>query len=216
MGWTEAIDAYCERTDPSFWAEPVNAVTNVAFILAGAIMVLRTRGAPPMGRLLSVVLIAIGVGSFLFHTFAQAWAAMADVVPIVLFILLYVYVANRDFWGFGPWRALLLTALFLPYAAVTAALFGQLPFFAISAAYWPVPLLIAVYALMLRQRAPEISRGLAIGAAILTVSLVARSLDEPLCHAIPIGTHLWWHLLNAVMLGWMIEVWRRGVRNPLR
>ena len=28
------IDAYCERTDPSYWSEPVNAVTNAAFLIA--------------------------------------------------------------------------------------------------------------------------------------------------------------------------------------
>jgi hypothetical protein len=26
-----------------------------------------------------------------------------------------------------------------------------------------------------------------------------------------VGTHLFWHLLNAVMLGWMIEIYRRHV-----
>jgi len=28
------IDNYCERIDPSFWSEPVNAMTNLAFIVA--------------------------------------------------------------------------------------------------------------------------------------------------------------------------------------
>ena len=34
MDLTRAIDIYCERIDTAFWAEPVNAVTNLAFILA--------------------------------------------------------------------------------------------------------------------------------------------------------------------------------------
>jgi hypothetical protein len=72
-----------------------------------------------------------------------------------------------------------------------------------------VPLLIAIYAVLLRRRAPDTARGLAIGAGILVLSLVMRSLDEPLCNAIPVGTHFWWHILNATMLGWMIEVYRR-------
>ncbi len=216
MNWTEAIDAYCERTDPSFWAEPLNAITNLAFVLSGVLMWRRCAGLPVIGRVLAGVLVAIGIGSFLFHTFAQPWAGLADVLPIVVFILVYIFAANRDFWGFGLWPALFLTALFLPYAAVLAPLFGRLPFFEISAAYWPVPLLIAVYAVLLRNRLPETARGLAIGAGVLTLSLVARSLDEPLCHAVPIGTHIWWHLLNAVMLGWMIEVWRRRVMGQAR
>ena len=34
MTWTAPIDAYCERLDAGFWAEPLNAATNLAFILA--------------------------------------------------------------------------------------------------------------------------------------------------------------------------------------
>jgi hypothetical protein len=41
------------------------------------------------------------------------------------------------------------------------------------------------------------------------LSLVFRSLDEIVCPAVPLGTHFLWHILNAVMLGWMIEVYRR-------
>ena len=31
------IDIYCERVGPEFWSEPVNAVTNGAFIIAGIV-----------------------------------------------------------------------------------------------------------------------------------------------------------------------------------
>lgn len=213
MNWTEAIDAYCERTDPSFWAEPINAVTNLAFVVAGLLMWRRCAGLPLTGRILAAVLVAIGIGSFLFHTFAQPWAGMADVLPILVFILIYIFAANRDFWGLSLLPALLLTLLFVPYAVLAVPLFQRLPFLQVSAEYWPVPLLIGVYAWLLRRRLPATARGLAVGAGILTVSLVARSLDEPLCGAIPVGTHFLWHLLNAVMLGWMIEVWRRSPRG---
>jgi len=47
MKWTDHIDGYCERLDPSFWSEPVNAVTNAAFVIA-AIFVLR-RVQTPIG-----------------------------------------------------------------------------------------------------------------------------------------------------------------------
>ena len=77
-----------------------------------------------------------------------------------------------------------------------------------SAAYAPLPVLIFTYAILLRRRAPATAGGLAIGAAILCVSLAARAADVPLCDAIPTGTHFAWHLLNALMLAWMIEVYR--------
>lgn len=207
MDWTRQIDAYCERLGPGLWAEPVNALTNLAFVIAAAWAWRRLRGQEaPLARLMAGVLAAIGVGSALFHTFATPWAALADTVPIGLFILVYIYAANRDFWGLGRWPALGLTALFLPYAAVAAPLFSWL---GSSSAYAPVPLLIAAYAVLLARRAPQTARGLGVGAGLLVLSITFRTLDMPLCGAVPLGTHFLWHILNAIMLGWMIETYRR-------
>lgn len=208
MDWTRAIDAYCERTDAGYWSEPVNALTNIAFILAATLMWRRTRGLAG-GRALSTILFAIGVGSWLFHTFATAWAAMADTLPILAFVLCYIFLANRDFWRWPVWASALGAAAYVPYSAALTPVFGALPFFSISSFYWPLPALILAYALFLRSRSPALSRNLTIGAVILCVSLVARSLDQTLCAAFPTGTHFLWHLLNALMLGWMIETWRR-------
>ncbi|WP_431310977.1 ceramidase domain-containing protein [Methylobacterium nigriterrae] len=36
-GWFEPIRAYCERTEAGFWAEPLNAVSNAAFLVAAAL-----------------------------------------------------------------------------------------------------------------------------------------------------------------------------------
>ncbi|MER2265469.1 hypothetical protein [Methylobacterium oxalidis] len=35
--WFEPIRAYCERADPGLWAEPLNALTNAAFLVAAAL-----------------------------------------------------------------------------------------------------------------------------------------------------------------------------------
>jgi hypothetical protein len=210
MDWTRAIDSYCERTDPSYWAEPINALTNLAFVLVAAILWRRTQGKIE-GRLLSAILFVIGVGSWLFHTHATAWAAAADSLPILLFTLLYIYVSNRDFWALPPWLAALGAAAYIPFTMALTPVFASLPFFQFSSFYWPLPVLIFAYAVGLRSRAPRTARNLAIGAAILSVSLTFRSLDLTLCNLVPFGTHFMWHILNALMLGWMIETWRRHV-----
>ncbi|MCV6596476.1 MAG: ceramidase domain-containing protein [Mangrovicoccus sp.] len=212
MELTRAVNGYCERLDPGYWAEPINAITNAGFVIAAVILWPRVAGLP-LARALCVVLAAIGVGSYLFHTHAQIWAMIADVLPIGIFILLYIYVANRHYWELGPWAALALTGLFLPYAALLLPVFSALPFFHISAAYWPVPLLIAIYAILLRNRAPQTAKGLGIGAALLALSLSFRSLDMPLCPQLPVGTHFLWHLLNAVMLGLVIETYRAHMQR---
>lgn len=205
----ERIDAYCERLGPEFWAEPVNALTNAAFLVAAVLMERRWQG-DPLCRALAAVLFAIGLGSFLFHTLATPWAAATDTLPILGFILLYVYAVHRRIWEQGGGSSLLFAALTIPWIALLTPVFARLPGFAVSSFYWPVPVLILLHAWLLRSRAPAVARGFALGAGILAVSLVFRSLDEALCHTVPVGTHFLWHLLNALMLGWMIEVLGRA------
>ena len=201
------VDGYCERIDPSYWAEPINAVTNAAFLIAALWMWRRVEDG--LGRALCLILGAIGAGSFLFHTHATVWAAILDVVPILLFVLVYIYAANRWFWGLPIGSALGLTFLYLPYSYGVSSLVSSVPFFAISAQYWPLPLLIAAYGVALRARHRATGTGLLIGAALLCLSLTARSIDELFCDQVPIGTHFLWHIFNGLMLGWMIEVYRR-------
>ena len=208
MDWFEAVDGYCERIDATFWSEPVNAITNAAFLIA-AFWVWRRPDLPIMGRVLAIILALIGIGSFLFHTFAQPWAGVADVVPILIYILVYIYVATRDY--FGATRVVSWAAVigFFPFAALVGWLLGDFEALGSTRGYVPVPIVILLYAYMLRHKRPTVSRGLVIGVGILVVSMSARWADEPLCHTHPHGTHFAWHVLNAIMLAWMIEVYRR-------
>jgi hypothetical protein len=211
MDMWRAIDGYCERMGPEYWAEPINAVTNLAFVLVALFMWRRCAGLP-LARALSLILGLIGIGSFLFHTHAQVWSALLDTTPIALFILLYLFAVNRDVWGMRVWMALSGAALFLPYAALTAPVWQGLPVLAVSAGYIPVPVLILIYAVLLWAHTPPVARGFVLGAGLLLLSLTARSVDEILCASLPMGTHFLWHLLNAAMLGWMIEVYARHIR----
>ena len=124
------IFAYCERgLNPAFWAEPLNAVSNAAFLIAAvlALMAWHRHGHDFSGNRnhgrteLALVLLVgvIGVGSFLFHTFATRWAAVADVAPIGIFMIAYLGYALRRFGGFG-W-ALTLGGLVLFLAAMGVA-----------------------------------------------------------------------------------------------
>ena len=207
MDWFAQVDLYCERTDLTYWSEPLNALTNLAFIIAAVVFWRRSAGVP-MARVLSAVLFIIGVGSFLFHTHATNWAMMLDVLPIGVFILVYLFVVNRDMVPMGGWLAVFATALFIPYAVIMVPVLNRVPFVAISNFYWTVPILLVIYAGLLRRR-PGIAQGFLFGAGLLSLSIVIRSLDQILCDAIPIGTHFIWHVLNGVMLGWMIHVYIR-------
>ena len=202
----DPIDAHCERTSAAYWAEPVNALTNLAFLLAAWVMWRRTAGLP-LGRAMCGVLAAIGVGSWLFHTHADGLTAALDAGPILIFILLYLHVATRDLLGLRGLVPLGAVLLFIPYAIALGS--ALVPLLGSSGAYAPIPVLNLAYAAALWHHAPATAPGMALGAAILIVSLTFRTLDGPVCDTFPIGTHFLWHVLNGLMPGWMIEVYRR-------
>ena len=116
--WFEPVRAYCERTDAGFWAEPVNALTNAAFLLAAGLAVRRARGDGPVLALAAVVFV-VGLGSFLFHTLANRWSMLADVIPIAVFIYGYFALTMIRFFGLGP---LVATAVTLAFAAFNLGL----------------------------------------------------------------------------------------------
>ncbi|PZX19722.1 ceramidase [Palleronia aestuarii] len=211
MDWTAQIDGYCERMGPGLWAEPVNAVTNLAFLVVAIWLWPASRG---IERVLCLVLGVIGIGSGLFHTFATGWAALLDVVPIALFVVIYIYAANRHLARLAlPWAIVATAAGFL-LLILGGAVFGRVPGFAISASYWPIPVLILAYVGFLGSRNAALGRDLAFGAGMLALSITLRSLDEALCTTIPMGTHFAWHLLNAAMLGFMIAFLKRHRLEP--
>jgi len=210
MNWFETIDGYCERIDASFWSEPLNAVTNVVFLMA-AIWVLRREELNNKARALAFLLGMIGIASFLFHSVATAWAGALDVLFILLFTLLYIFVATEDFLGLPRRSALVVTLGYFPFSFVVDWLTLPLSFLGSTRIYIPILILIILYSLILYKKFPYLSRGLAMGALLLTISMFARSVDLPLCETISTGTHFLWHVINAIMLAWMIEVYRRHI-----
>ncbi len=208
-GWSQQIDIYCERMGPQFWAEPVNAVTNGAFLIAAALVftVLRRDGRLEAGTgLLLALLTAIGIGSFLFHTIATRWAALADVLPIMLFILAYLALTMRRGFRLSWWWAGGITLAFLPASFAVSSLVGRLAGGALggSGGYVPALLALVIAGGWLWARGVRDGQWLLAAAAVFVASITLRTLDQPLCQATPFGTHFMWHVLNAVVLGLLI------------
>ena len=205
---TQFVDNYCERTAPGLMNEPLNALTNLAFLVA-AVVIWQQLGKErrPITVALTVVLFVIGLGSGLFHTFATRWAGISDVLPILAFILLYIYGATRHILLMPVWMSLGATVLSFAYAPLATMAFSDLfPWLKGSAGYASVALLIVIYAVIARGKSVVTSQGLLIGAGLLAISIGFRTADYYVCGFVPFGTHFIWHILNAIMLGWMIRV----------
>ncbi len=203
MNWAESIDLYCERTGPELWSEPVNALTNLAFVAVAALLWHRAgRAAGGDIRLLTALIAAVGLGSLVFHTLATRWAALLDIGFIAIFVLAYhqrfqVRLLGRS--AAASWRGV---GVFVVLAALFVAATKQLPPLPLNGSeiYLPPFALLLVCAGQARRRAPATAGWLGRAAGLFVVSITCRAVDQALCPVWPLGTHLGWHLVNAAML----------------
>jgi hypothetical protein len=207
--WHDKIYSYCERGgDGSFWAEPFNAWSNGAFHLASLAALALWFIVPSTRRsYIDLVLIAlvfvIGTGSFLFHTLATRWAAIADVAPITVFMVVYVAYALKRFVGVGWILTFAGAALFVFVLREATELRGT---FGNSVAYVPaLGALLLMGAVLAIMRHPAWGYVLS-GGVVFAVSLALRTVDAEWCAQTEfldfgrVGTHLWWHVLNGLLL----------------
>jgi hypothetical protein len=211
--WHQQIFSYCERGgDAGFWAEPVNALTNAAFyvaaVLAFVLWVRADRGERRISDLALILLVlVIGTGSFLFHTLANRWSAIADTAPIGLFMLAYFGYALKRFFGLGWLLTILGVGLFavVIWQAMSlrcdggSCLNGSVGYLPALAALAGLGLGLAV----LRHPAGKYILG---GGIVFALSLTLRTVDKSLCSETVlegyghVGTHFMWHVLNATLL----------------
>jgi hypothetical protein len=200
MDWSTPLDLYCERADASFWAEPVNALSNVAFLVAAAVAFrLWRRGDRddwPALALIGVVA-AVGIGSFVFHTVATRAAILADVIPIAIFIYGYLLLALVRFLHV---KAVAAGAIVVAFAAGAQALAASAPPRLLNGSVGYLPALAALIAVALATGARSMRHSLGLAAAVFAVSLAFRTADTAICPEFPLGSHFVWHVLNAVVL----------------
>ena len=206
----ESIDNYCERIGSAFWAEPFNAITNLAFIIAAYFgwKMMKRMSVQSIGHVFLIsVLFTIGVGSFLFHTFATRWAELADIIPILIFQITFLWLYSREvillnrFWT---------TVAMMVFFVVVSMGFQMKTLLGLDPED-PSPvngsemyagalvgvLALAVYHLVTEKK----SRFMLLGAfGFFCLSLTFRTLDMAVCQIWPLGTHYLWHLCNAGVL----------------
>jgi Ceramidase len=226
MTLSQHVFLYCERgTSEALLAEPVNAASNAAFLLAGLaglwLLLRRPKAARAADHVLLIALVfLIGLGSLAFHLMADRVAMLADVVPIDVFMLVYLGFALNRFLGVPPGWTVLTLMGFAAIVGLTTELrcwSGGIGFPDAAAAtgaseclngslvYLPGLLALVVVGGLLAERKHPAAPYILWAAAVFAVSVTLRSLDLALCDAYviegrKIGTHFAWHLLNGLAL----------------
>jgi Ceramidase len=203
------VDYYCERVAPGLWGEPVNAWTNVAFLIASGLlcwMLSRQRSRVPVGVwLLPVTTAVVGLCSLAFHTFATGFTGLLDTLSIAVFIMVAAVVTVHQVWEVPSRWAWLVAPGYLAFAVGFSAALAMLGLeHAALGGYLSALVLLVGFGLAIRLTAPAESRRFGTllfwTAALFAVSLTLRTLDSPLCAFLPMGTHFLWHCLNAMVM----------------
>ncbi|MEG3990547.1 ceramidase domain-containing protein [Microcoleus sp. S28C3] len=194
------IDLYCERLIPGLWNEPLNAISNVSFIIAAwAIWQLAQRyhKISPGIWILIALATSIGIGSFLFHTFATPWANLLDVIPILLFQLCFIWLYSRRVVRMNSGYAGVLLAAFFFVSDFSKQFINLLNGSLSYAPAFLVLLGLGLYHYRQQKREPFI---LLAATGVFLLALAFRTLDRAICPLFSPGTHFLWHLFNGVLL----------------
>lgn len=195
----ERFDEYCERLGFDLLAEPINALSNLAFIVAawGAWRLAKRTGTHPAGvKVLIALAGATGIGSMLWHTFATTWSLYLDVLPIVAFMVGFLWLYVRNVMGKSAAFAALSEGAFFLSAVLVQPVGDDIHG---APSYLPGFLMILVLGLYHAVHAEPERFTLLAGAGTYFAALFFRTIDNELCHYMTIGTHWIWHIMIALV-----------------
>ncbi len=211
----------CERTDMSMFAEPLNVLTSIGFIVVAASIFQYYRTHPDLKdkwiwdmHILTFLILWIGVGSTIFHTFPTRFTEMIDTIPIVAFIVLFFL---SVIFRIGKCNLFQAFICFLAFGGSSHMLVSQFPnAMNDSIGYLSSMAALVMIAIYLHMKRRPSSHNFLLAALIGVISLFFRAIDNAVCESIPTGTHFLWHSLNATLLYILMRQILRNVNREAR
>lgn len=193
------IPTFCEQIALGFIAEPLNAFSNLAFILAaiGIFKLLAINKIQKLEYKLVLLLVFLtGVGSFLWHATRTPFGLILDAVPtalsftLVTFIFLEKLISNKAL-------ALLIVLILLPTRFIVSSfastdVISSLIRHSINAGGFLIMILWAF-----KKYGRIALEGFGV-LAIYLLAIIMRMIDSPICQTFQTGTHFLWHIFSAV------------------
>lgn len=205
------LDCFCEGDAGGVLRQPINTISNLAFIFVGAWI--WTRAKNNLGRTFAVLLAIIGLASGFYHASLSFVGQTLDVVAIFLLPSLMIvdniaYETKRPFLSLA-WVFVLGNALFFALIVFVPDLRRPL---------------VAVFslALVLSERRARRERnlnllGAALGCFFLSFMIWIPDRFQWVCSpSLPPLGHAIWHLLNATTAGILflyLDSDRDGIRQ---
>lgn len=200
------LDLYCERLLPGAGGEPINLFSNVGFFLAfgGVFSLVQGRKVSLEFKVLVGLILAIGAGSSLFHSFATRGSQLLDIIPIFLFQIGYLWLYFGRVIQLKISGNLGLIGIFLASSFLTQN-FGYVLNGSLS--YLPGLIFLAGLGIYHYQQQKRDRLILLLATGVFSVALFFRTIDLVICPYFAPGTHFLWHLLN----GWLLYLLARAL-----
>lgn len=194
------IDVVCERRDAGLLAEPLNALTSLAYAAVAVLFGWRWRAElharHPLAWLLGFLLM-IGLASFATHTLALRFTHVLNGALTGAFMALAFFMVGRYALRLSVPKSLGLSGGLLVASVALGHVVGMLQAQQ-QLAYLPALALLVVAG---AKVAGPARRLLWLGAVAFALALGLHAVDMPACGLTGgYGTHWLWHLLNDVLM----------------
>lgn len=232
------LSRWCERVSAGLFREPVNALSNLGFMVAGIVMfVVLTRdrqrrthfhGLTPVAMLYAGATTYLGAGSLLMHGTNTAWGAWADNLGMVGYILVpwLFNVAEMGRWSarrlFGVY-AVTMVAYGIGYALWGDKLGIHLDLFELSIALWGISeLLYRFWSPLMRVLSGGFGFAIAAAFGIMPWEMLAEPakfwwvilfwIPAALASEAPRGRRIYapWYLVGVAVYMIAFAIWLTG------
>ncbi len=211
----------CERTAIGAFEEPLNVLSNMLFFAVAIALIRYYRTHPDlMGNwiwdlhILTGLIILIGVGSTVFHTLPNAITELMDIIPIVVFIVLFFTSIIVRVGKTGVFQTIICL---LAFTGTTHFFVTQFPnALNDSIGYLSSMGALVMIAIYLHMKRRPSSHQFLLAALLGVISLFFRSVDNSACEVLSTGTHFLWHTLNAALIYVVMKQLIRNVNREAR
>lgn len=196
----------CERIGHGFLAQPTNALSSIAYVVAGVFLVQRAlaRRTGPVSLAYGVLVVGIGIGSAAYHGPMPAWGRFAHDASIAAVLAFVAGIDIARARGVTARSGFVIFGVLLGGSAITLAVVPDA-----SNALDAVLVAAAVVGELMVARSSSAGAAGArwvwlVGAMALTVGVALNALgrtDGPLCDpSSPFQLHAVWHVITAFVL----------------
>lgn len=195
---------YCERII-NLSSEPLNSFSNLAIFVSAFLTfkLVQKHKVNSNIKILPLLLLALGVGSTLWHAFPNPLTLLADFIPIWFFVFSAVYILLTQLFSNKKVIWLLLGTFILIQSLITIYLPQD---FLNGSGRYLMALLVGILLLIkVHQRSPQLSVSLLLPITIFGLGIFIRTIDRQICPFIPFGTHFIWHILIAIATFYIVR-----------